>query len=599
VSWEILVQVSSEDLKVGGFEVGAEAERAVADDLATRLALGPLSVADALLLARRLASEVASLHARGEAHARIGPRRVVLPEGVLARARLVSPVDRGAGEPGYYSPEQARGEPAGSSSDVFALGALLFACLTGRAVFEGTQVTAVLARVLLEDAPRVSMVRNDVSEALDTLVARMLSKRPIDRPRDAAELAFELAVLDPTEVDQGMSEQTVPETVAERERARLYVVLAAPGGAFAGTSGDLGARLEAAVAPLGARVTMLVDGAALALLTGRGISADQSVKAARTALAMRAVLPGAAVAVVTGAGVRVAEVPLGEMVERAARMLAATSSAPAIVIDEDLAGLLDARFVIGGDARGLLLLSEADPGPASRLLGDDASPFVGHEREIGALEAMFRAAADEEIGSAAVITGVHGSGKALLVRELIDRIERRGEPFSLCFARSHPGRAGAPFALVADLLRTLARVNADDSPETQLAKLRGRVRRHVGPRHAARVSEQLAGLAVPPEAGSGAASLDEGSEAAQALDDFFSTECDARPTLVVIEDLHAADPASVELLGDLVAGLTERRFLLVAIARPEVHARFPDLWPRARPTVIPLIPPEGTGAILP
>jgi hypothetical protein len=93
---------------------------------------------------------------------------------------------------------------------VFALGALLFACLTGRAVFEGTQVTAVLARVLLEDAPRVSMVRNDVSEALDTLVARMLSKRPIDRPRDAAELAFELAVLDPTEVDQGMSEQTVP-----------------------------------------------------------------------------------------------------------------------------------------------------------------------------------------------------------------------------------------------------------------------------------------------------------------------------------------------------------------------------------------------------
>lgn len=581
---------------------GAEADHALGEDLAARLVLGPLSVADSLLLARRLAAEVATIHAQGGVHAQIGPRRVLLPDGVLARARLLAPDDRGAQEPSYFSPEQARGDVAGSSADVFALGALLFACLTGRPAFKGAQLTAVLARVLLEEAPRVSMLRNDVPEAIDTLVARMLSKRAVDRPRDGAELAFELAVLDPTEADYDVSEQTVPETVAERERARLYVVLAASGGTFTGPPSGLGARIEALVAPQGARVSLLVDGAALALLSGRGISSDQALKAARTALAMRGMLHGASIAAVTGAGVRVAEVPLGEMVERAARMLTATSSAPAIVIDEDLAGLLDARFVVGGDARGLLLERETDPGPASRPLGDEPGELVGRERELGALEALFRAAADEEIGSAAVITGARGAGKSRLLRELVDRIERRAEPLSLGFVRCDPGRSGVPFALVGDLVRGLAGVRADDSQQTQLQKLRGRVRRHVAPRRAGRVAEQLAILAGIAAADSGAVSPDDGprsTSSAQALEDFLSVECDARPLLLVLEDFHAADQPSVELLGKVASALTERRFLVVALARPEVHERFPDLWEHARPAVIALDPPHASSTVSP
>jgi eukaryotic-like serine/threonine-protein kinase len=578
---------------------GVELDRAVGDDLDARLGRGPLTVAETLSLAKRLASELAPFHGRGATHGRIGPRRVLLPNGVLAHARLLAPDDGGAGEPGYFSPEQARGDAAGPSADVFALGAVLFACLTGRTAFPGTHSTAVLARVLLEDAPRVSMIRNDVPDALDALVARMLSKSPLDRPRDGADLAFELAVLDTSDSGYGMSEPTAPETVAERERARLYVVLAAPGGAFAGTSGELAARLEAATAPLRARVLLLVDGAALALLSGRGISADQAMKAARTALAMRAVLPGASVAAVTGAGVRVAEVPLGEMVERAARMLASSSDAPAILIDEDLAGLLDGRFLIGGDARGLLLEGERDPGAASRPLGVELDAFVGREREIDALEALFRAAADEEIGRAALITGAAGAGKSRLVRELVDRIALRGEPFSLWIARGDPEREGAPFSLVGDLLRTMAGVRADDPPAIQRQRLRGRVRRHVASRHAARVTGQLAILAGIPAVSGDDPLLDEAphsNAAARALEDLLSVECDARPVLLVLEDLHSADRSSVDLLGKMASALMERRFLVIALARPEVHQRFPDLWAHCDPTVIALGPPHASSA---
>src|SRR5262245_46322962 len=100
------------------------------------------------------------------------------------------------GTPGYMAPEQARGEKdVDARADMFALGCVLFKCLTGRAAFSGEDGLAVLLRVVLEDAPRASEVRADVPPALDELVARMLAKIPADRPADAAAFLTELSTL--------------------------------------------------------------------------------------------------------------------------------------------------------------------------------------------------------------------------------------------------------------------------------------------------------------------------------------------------------------------------------------------------------------------
>jgi len=91
------------------------------------------------------------------------------------------------GTPGYMAPELVRGERVVTpAADVFSLGCVLFQCLTGRPVFEAEEPAALLAKILLQDAPRVRELAPQLPESLDDLVARMIAKEPTDRLPDMA-----------------------------------------------------------------------------------------------------------------------------------------------------------------------------------------------------------------------------------------------------------------------------------------------------------------------------------------------------------------------------------------------------------------------------
>ena len=106
--------------------------------------------------------------------------------------------------------------------DIFALGCVLFECLTGRRLFSGTHLMSVLAKILLEDAPRVSELRPDAPPALDLLVHRMVTKDPERRPRDGSELKRWLGDLHRTlEIDANAASSS---TLTESER-RIVTVL--------------------------------------------------------------------------------------------------------------------------------------------------------------------------------------------------------------------------------------------------------------------------------------------------------------------------------------------------------------------------------------
>ncbi|HEX7836899.1 MAG TPA: serine/threonine-protein kinase, partial [Kofleriaceae bacterium] len=154
--------------------------------LKARLERGPLTVSDAVTLATRVAEALGAAHAHGVVHRDLKPSNLILPGGRIDQVKVLdfgiaqregktqlTQTGMMLGTPGYMAPEQARASgQIDARADVFALGCVLFQCLTGTPPFDGDTTAAILAKILFGPAPRVSELWPDVPESLDALVAQ-------------------------------------------------------------------------------------------------------------------------------------------------------------------------------------------------------------------------------------------------------------------------------------------------------------------------------------------------------------------------------------------------------------------------------------------
>jgi eukaryotic-like serine/threonine-protein kinase len=102
------------------------------------------------------------------------------------------------GTVGYMSPEQVRGKPADSRSDIFSFGAILYEMLSGRRAFIRGSTAEIMHAILKEDPAELVTPGSRISPAADRLVRRCLEKSPAERFQSAHDLAFALEGLSGT-----------------------------------------------------------------------------------------------------------------------------------------------------------------------------------------------------------------------------------------------------------------------------------------------------------------------------------------------------------------------------------------------------------------
>ncbi len=162
------------------------------------IARGPLPIHDALRIAGEIARGLAKAHERGIVHRDIKPANVmvtadglvkILDFGIAKLSDYTSTQTVGAvGTVAYMSPEQAFGETVDQRTDIWSLGVVLYEMITGVRPFRGPGDQAVLVAALSAEPSAASGLRAGVSADVDTIVHRMLAKRPSDRFANASEL---------------------------------------------------------------------------------------------------------------------------------------------------------------------------------------------------------------------------------------------------------------------------------------------------------------------------------------------------------------------------------------------------------------------------
>nr|WP_326938708.1 protein kinase [Archangium violaceum] len=136
-----------------------------------------------------------------------GLAKMGLPTGRTAQTRT----DMVVGTPEYMAPEQARGQPVGPMTDLYALGVVAFEMVTGRLPFVGTSPVDLLMKHVDARPPRPSEFVPELPAALDAFILQMLTKDPEARPGSAEQLRRQLQRLRDTLTQQAQARLTAPE----------------------------------------------------------------------------------------------------------------------------------------------------------------------------------------------------------------------------------------------------------------------------------------------------------------------------------------------------------------------------------------------------
>jgi len=541
------------------------------EDLEHRIRRGPLALAEVLPIARQAAAALEAAHAAGIVHRDIKPSNLwicrdgtvkVLDFGIAldadaTQARLTHSA-LSLGTPAYMAVEQAHGaHDEDPRTDVWGLGATLFAALAGRPPFTAPTIWAQIVRVATDEPDALP---ESVPRRVQRVVLRALAKDRSARwpsPSALVEALAEAVAAPETAPTEVLS------AVALGDEVRLVAILL-------GEDVVDAAGFRAAVEARGGRAEKLLRRRAVGVFGGDAWLGDEAARAVSAGLAVRAGGSAGRLGVATGRAVRRGEAVTGAVVAAAEGVVASRG----VGVDPETARRIRGGFELDATAAPRHVVVRQSAGPVLGVRGPAGAdvPLLGRARELADLRATFDEVVAERHAAAVLLVGPPGIGKSRLLHELLVDL---GERATVLEARGEAHRAADGWHALAHALRRFL-----DVPEgTAAQEVRARLLAACPHRTAAELLGELVGADFPDSPRLRSARGDAAilrDQVVLAFGDLVSSLVETRPVLLVAEDLHWADPHSLRALEIVLRRAAERPLFVLGLARPDLETPLPD-----------------------
>ncbi len=175
--------------------------------LADQLQKGPMHLVDVVRIFNRIAPALDLAHAQGVVHRDLKPGNILFDSAnepyvadfgiakLTARNNEMTGTGLVIGTPSYMSPEQIRaqrGVPIDGRSDIYALGAIVYNMMTGRAPYEADSPSGVMMQHLMDPPPNLRVARSDLPEALQMVLDKAMAKNRDERYATVSDMAAAL-----------------------------------------------------------------------------------------------------------------------------------------------------------------------------------------------------------------------------------------------------------------------------------------------------------------------------------------------------------------------------------------------------------------------
>ena len=594
--------------------------------LAQRLSDARPQWRDALRIAAQLASALASAHQKGVVHRDLKPANVII-DGQLARIvdfgiAKVSGVDlteQGTtlGTPAYMSPEQLRGGTIDGRSDIWALGVLLYEMLCGKRPFTGSDPRSILNSMKIAPRPLPDYDLSMPAVAASALQAVLDLCLTVDKERRYPSMQELLRDLDHLGAGVGprMENPIAPAATGTGTsidepsgQMRRMTVLDC---VFTSDDSELLLNELSSLKQLCARVVAHFEG----IITepgGETVRAwfgypraheDDTRRATRAGLQIirevglldtrrpaavnirAAVHSGLMIVKPTGGIVTLDPAGMVGTVARDAASIVSFAADSELLVNQQTRELLGSNFHFqpAGERK---LDSERAPEPLFRVNREqiprtrqglraipDLTPLFGREHELAMLSSRWDEASGGR-GQCILLSGEAGIGKSRLIQSLAEYALDRPETWLTQIQCSAYQRNTALHPVIELLTETALDFTADESPSDRLSRIDsfltdlGQDVATTGPLIASLLGLPI-GNRYPPLQLSAERQR---QKTLELLTRLLLARADQQPLLLIVEDLHWADPTFIELLGHIADQIPAAPILAVLTFRPEFDA---------------------------